>query len=326
MQDTVQKLLASGKGVLALDWSPSTISKKFTEVGLESTPELNRIYRQMLVTAPNIENYVSGIILHEETVNQKLDDGQSFPDYLNNKGIMVGVRGDEGSEKFTNSEEDMSKGLENLDERFKKYASMGIKFSKWRAGFKITDIFPSKGFVEESLNRLVEFAKISHKNNLVPFVEPDVEMDGNHTTTRCGETTEEILTILFKKLRDAQIDITKTIMKTNMILPGLASGVTAEPLEVANATLRILRRSTPKELGGVVFLSGGQSYLDATENLDKIEDLSTDDPWSISFSFARALEMDALKVWRGKDENVDEAQRVLLARLEKVCKARKGEL
>jgi len=236
------------------------------------------------------------------------------------------VRGDEGSKKFEDTEQNISIGLTNLDSRFNKYASMGIKFSKWRAGFKITDLYPSKEFLEKSLDELVEFAKISHKNNLVPFVEPDVEMDGNHTTTRCGETTEEILTLLFKKLHDSKIDISKIILKTNMILPGLASGVVAEPLEVANATLRILRRSAPKELGGIVFLSGGQSYLDATENLDKIEDLSTDDPWSVSFSFARALEMDALKVWRGKNENVDEAQNVLISRLEKVCKARKGEL
>lgn len=326
MEDTVQKILAPGRGVLALDWSPSTITKKFSEVGLDSTPELNRVYRQMLVTAPGIENYVSGVILHDETVNQNLDNGQSFVEFLDTKGILSGVRADAGSEKFTNQVEDITLGLSGLDERLKNYAQKGIKFTKWRAGFKITDLYPSKEFLEESIERLTEFALVSQRNNLVPFVEPDVEMTGNHTTTRCGETTTLILTTLFKSLSDAQVDLTKLILKTNMVLPGIASSVHAEPLEVANATLRAIRKSVPSQIGGIVFLSGGQTYEQSVYNLDKIEDLAVNDPWKISFSFARSLQADALKSWGGKVENVKPAQNVLIERLEKVSKARKGEL
>ena len=326
MQDTVQKILSSGKGVLALDWSPTTITKQFAKVGLTSSPELNRIYRQMLISAPNIENFVSGIILHDETINQKLDSNESFIEFLNKKGIVVGVRGDEGSEKFNGTDQDMSIGLENLDTRFQKYSQMGIKFTKWRAGFKISDIYPGRDFLEESINRLVEFAKISHKYNLVPFVEPDVEIKGTHTTTRCAEITKDVLVLLFSKLKEAGIDLTKIILKTNMILPGVESGVIAAPLEVASASLRVFRESIPHEVPGIVFLSGGLTYDDSVEYLDKIKDLSKDDPWKISFSFARALQADALRVWAGKKENINEAQKVLITRLEKVVKAREGLL
>ncbi len=326
MEETVQKVFAPGKGVLALDWSPKTIAKRFSTVGLTSTPELNRVYRQMLVTTPGIENYVSGVILHDETINQKLDSGESFIDYLKGRGVVVGVRGDEGSEKFNDTDQDMSVGLEDLDKRFAEYSSMGINFSKWRAGIKINDLYPSKEFLEESVKRLVEFAEVSHKNNLIPFVEPDVEMDGNHTTTRCAEITHDVLKLLFERLKSEDVDLAKVILKTNMVLPGKGSGVIAIPLEVAGATLRVFRETVPAEIPGVVFLSGGMSYDDSVTFLDKIEDLSKDDPWDLSFSFARALQEDALKYWQGKEENVDLAQKVLLERLEKTSKARKGEL
>jgi fructose-bisphosphate aldolase class I len=326
MQEVINRIFTRGKGVLALDWSSKTISKKFSEVGLTSTPQLNRVYRQMLLSTPGIEKFVSGVILHDETIHQKLDSGESFPGFLIKKGIVAGVRGDKGGEKFGETDQDMSVGLEDLDIRLKECVSMGIGFSKWRAGFKVSGIYPSKDFLEESINRLTDFAKISHQNNLVPFVEPDVEMDGNHTTARCAEVTTEVLTLLFKKLKDEGIDLTKVILKTNMILPGSGSGVVAAPLEVANMTLKVFRKSVPPEVPGIVFLSGGQSYDDAVEYLDKIEDLSKNDPWKLSFSYARALQHDALGEWKGESGNVEMAQKVLLTRLEKVSKARNGQL
>ncbi|MEK7168502.1 MAG: class I fructose-bisphosphate aldolase, partial [Patescibacteria group bacterium] len=270
--------------------------------------------------------YVSGIILHDETINQKLDSNMSFVDYLIQQGIVAGVRGDNGSEKYKDTEQNMSYGTETLDERFKKYANLGIKFTKWRAGFKVSDIYPSDEFLDESIKRLTEFAKISHKYNLVPFVEPDVEIKGTHTTTRCAEISGKILQKLFESLQSESINLSDVILKTNMILPGVDSGVIAEPLEVANATLRVYRRFVPKEVGGIVLLSGGITYSDSTLYLDKIEDLSKNDPWKISFSFARALQKDALAQWAGKSEMVEEAQRVLINRLQKVTKARMGEL
>lgn len=326
MQQTVEEILALNKGVLALDWSPSTIAKQFEKVGLTSTPDLNRDYRQMLITASGLNELVSGIILHDQTIHQNLDSGDTFPDTLNKMGIVVGVRADEGSEKYADTDQDLTKGLNGLEERLEKYAGLGIRFTKWRAGFKITDLYPSKEFIVESVEGLVTFAKASHKFNLVPFVEPDVEMKGKHTTTRCAEITEDVLELLFRRLSEEGIDLSKVILKTNMVLPGIESGVVAEPLEVANATLRVLRKAVPKEVGGIVFLSGGQSYDDSVSHLDKIEDLATDDPWKISFSYARSLQVDALAEWAGKRENIDSAQKTLLFRLQKVVKARMGEL
>jgi len=309
-----------------LDWSTGTITKKFEEVGLVSTPELNRVYRQMLVSTPGIEKYISGVILHDQTIHQNLDSGESFPEFLAKKGILPGARGDTGGEKWMETDQKMSSGLEGLTERLEGYVKKGIKFSKWRAGFKITDNYPTKEFLEESLSRLTQFAKLSLEKGLVPFVEPDVEIDGNHTTTRCAEITTEVLSSLFQKMEEAGIDLTNVVLKTNMVLPGEGSGVVAEPLEVANATLRVFEKTVPDKIGGIVFLSGGISYGDAVEYLDKIKDLSGNDPWNLSFSFARALQADALRVWKGESTNIEEAQKVLLARLVKVSKARGGLL
>lgn len=326
MKQTVQKIMQVDKGVLALDWSPSTIAKQFKTIKLTSTPESNRVYRQMLVTTPNLNNFISGIILHSETVNQKLDNEKSFVEFLDEIGIVAGVRADDGKSKYDDGGQYITEGLDGLDERLKEFADKGIKFTKWRAAFKISDTYPSKPFLKESIDRLVTFAVTSHKYGLVPFVEPDVEMKGDHTTTRCSEVTTRVLKTLFHELKKANVDISNVILKTNMVLPGTESGVEVAPLEVANATLYAFRKSVPKSVGGIVFLSGGQSYDDAVMHLDKIEDLATKDPWKISFSYARALQKDALSVWEGKKENVEEAQKVLMNRIQKTAKARKGDL
>lgn len=324
MNDTAQKILT--KGVLALDWSPTTIAKKFSEVNLVSTPELNRQYRQMLLTTPGIENYISAVILHEETINQKMDSGVSFVEYLSSLGIVAGVRGDNGGGKFTNSEEEITLGIEDLDARLKNFASLGIKFSKWRSCFTITDIYPSDEFLEENLNLLVKFAQISQANGLVPFIEPEITMNGRHTTTRCAEVTTDVLTFLFEKLKVAEVDNTKLILKTNMVLPGRESGVKAAPLEVAEATLRTLRKSVPSNVPGIVFLSGGQSPDEATNNLNEIAKRKSNESWKLSFSYARALQEEALNVWHGDAVNIGLAQQALVSRLEKVSKARMGGL
>lgn len=328
MGDAVQRLMSPEKGVLALDWSSKTIAKQFTKVGLVSTPELNRIYRQMLLTTPGIAKYISGVILHDETVNQKLDSGVGFVEFLNGLNIVAGVRADEGSEKYKDTDQDITLGLESLDEKLKNYKDkgVGLAFSKWRSAFKITDVYPSDDFLEESVTRLTEFAKISQKYGFVPFVEPDVEIAGTHTTTRCAEITTEIIKLLFERLNNERVDLNSLILKTSMVTPGVDSGVVAAPLEVANATLLAFRKAVPVTIGGIVLLSGGQSYDDAVEYLDKIEDLSKDDPWKISFSYARALQKDALEKWGGEEENSNEAQKVLIERLKKVSLARRGEL
>lgn len=320
MQETINKLLSEGKGILAADESTKTIAKRFTALGLTSTPELNKKYREMLFSTPGIENYISGVILYDESVRQGLNK------ILESKGTIPGIKVDEGLEPFNDSPEQVTKGLETLDARLKEYAGLGLKFSKWRGVFKITDMYPSDAFFEENLTRMANFAKISQENGIVPIVEPEVLLEGNHTTTRCSETLDETLKILFEKLNAVGVDLSLLLVKTSMALPGPESGVKALPLEVANATLRALKRAVPESVPGIVFLSGGQTPDEATNNLNEIVKLKGDAPWQISFSFSRALQEEAMKQWKGIDGNISAAQEVFIKRLEKVAKARKGEL
>lgn len=320
MQETVQKLLAAGKGILAADESTKTIAKRFASLGLTSTPELNKKYREMLFATPGIENFLSGVILYDESVRQELHK------ILEGKGIVPGIKVDEGLEPFNGSEEQVTKGLETLEVRLKEYAGLGMKFSKWRGVFKINDKFPSKPFYAENLERMAKYAKLSQENGIVPIVEPEVLLEGNHTTTRCSETLDETLKILFEKLNSEGVDLRNVILKTSMAIPGPESGVHALPLEVANATLRALTRSVPPEVPGIVFLSGGQTPDEATANLNEIVKLKGDSPWQLSFSYSRALQEETMKEWTGKDENIVKARELFVKRLEMVSKARKGEL
>ena len=325
MRETVQKLLAEGRGILAADESTHTIDTRFKSAGIESTPETHRKYREMLLTTPEIENFLGGVIFFDETVRQKVGE-KTFPEYLTERGIVPGIKVDEGLEPFNGTEEKVTRGIESLDERLKEYRGMGLKFTKWRAAISISDIFPTDAFLDENMDRLAEFAEISQKNDFVPIVEPEILLTGNHTTTRCDEIETKVLQVLFAKLKSKNIDLTNLLLKTSMVLPGKDSGVKAEPLEVAHATLRALGKSVPPEVAGVVFLSGGQTPDEATNNLNEIVKLKEDAPWKISFSFARALQEEAMSEWRGKDENKLSAQEVFIKRLEKVSNARNGKL
>jgi len=320
MEETIQKLLAPGKGLLAADESTGTITKRFAALGLTSTPELNKKYREMLFTTPGIENYLGGVILFDESARQGLHK------ILEGKGIVQGIKADEGLEPFNSSDEKITNGLDDLDTRLKEYSGMGLKFTKWRVAIQISDIFPSDAFLEENLGRMVEYVKVSQANSLVPIPEPEVLLDGNHTTTRCAEISVSVWQMFFEKLKTAGVDLKNLILKTNMVLPGKESGVKAEPLEVAEATLRSLKKAIPSEVPGIVFLSGGQTADEATNNLNEIVKRKGDAPWDLSFSYARALQGEALSVWAGKDENIKAAQEIFLKRLEMVSKARKGEL
>jgi fructose-bisphosphate aldolase, class I len=326
MEETITKLLNPVKGILAADESTHTMEKRMATINVSSTPEINRNYRQMLFSTPGIEKYISGIIMFDETVRQKTDEDVSFCDFLTQKGIVPGIKVDEGLEPFNGGEEEITKGIEGLSERLKEYSSFGLKFTKWRGAFVISDLYPSDPFLEENLNRMVEFAKISQANGFVPIVEPEVLLKGNHTTTRCEEITTKVLRLLFAKLNNQNVDLTKLLLKTNMVLPGKDSTVKAEPLEVAGATLRTLKNSVPAEVPGIVFLSGGQTPDEATLNLNEIVKLKKDAPWQLSFSFSRALQGEALQTWSGKDENMKAAQEVFLKRAELVSRARQGGL
>jgi fructose-bisphosphate aldolase, class I len=320
MHDIIEKLLAEGRGILAADESTKTIEKRFSVLGLVSSPDLNKQYREMLFTTPEIEKYLGGVILFEESVKQNLQK------LLEERGIIPGIKVDGGLEPFNGSDEQITKGLDGLDDRLKEYSGLGLKFTKWRAAIKISDIFPTPAFLEEDMNRMVEYAKISQSRGIVPIVEPEIMLDGNHTTTRCAEISVDVWKLLFEKLTNAKVDLTNLILKTNMVLPGKDSGVKAAPLEVAEATLRSLKKSVPREVGGIVFLSGGQTPDEATNNLNEIVKRKGDVPWLLSFSYSRALQEEAMKTWIGKAENVGAAQEVFIKRLEMVSKARKGEL
>ena len=323
MNQTVQNLLQPYKGILAADESTPSITKKFANVGLISTPELNKKYREMLFTTPDIEKYISGVILFDETIKQGLGE------VLSDKGILVGIKVDEGLESFNDTEEKVTKGLEGLSERLDIYKNLGAMFTKWRMVVKISDVYPSDAFLTEDLGRMADYAKLVQEKGMTPIVEPEILLDGNHTNTRCEEITTKTLKRLFEILKDKNVDLTNLILKASMVIPGKESGVIVMPLEVSNSTLRTLQNSVPTEVPLIVFLSGGQTSDQSIFNLNEIAKLNKDKkfgPWDLSFSFGRALQDEALVAWGGKDENVKSAQDVFLEVLKKTSSARQGEL
>ncbi|MEK7472521.1 MAG: class I fructose-bisphosphate aldolase [Patescibacteria group bacterium] len=323
MNQTVYNLLTSYKGILAADESTPSITKRFASLGLVSTPELNKKYREMLFTTPNIEKYISGVILFDETIKQGLGK------ILLDKGILVGIKVDVGLHGFNNTEEQVTKGLEGLKQRLDEYKKLGATFTKWRAVFKISDIYPSDNFLNENLKRMADYAKIVQDHQMIPIVEPEILLDGNHTNTRCEEISTKVLKRLFEILKEKNVNFDSLILKASMVLPGKDSGVVAMPLEVSNSTLRCLQNSVPNEVNGIVFLSGGQTPDSATFNLNEIVKLNNSSKfgsWDLSFSFGRALQQDAMAVWNGMDDNMSLAQETFLERLIKVSKARMGEL
>ncbi len=323
MNETVQKLLVSYKGILAADESTGNITKKFAELGLISTAELNKKYREMLFSTPDLEKYISGVILFDETIKQGLGAA------LAAKGILVGIKVDEGLESFNGTDEQVTKGLEGLEKRLDEYKNLGATFTKWRTVIKISDTYPSDPFLEESLGRMTDYAKLVQDKGMVPIVEPEVLLDGKHTNTRCEEITTKTLKKMFEIFRNKGIDLTSLILKPSMVIPGKESGVIVMPLEVSNSTLRTLQNSVPAEVPGIVFLSGGQTPEQSLFNLNEIVKLNKDKKfgrWELSFSFGRALQSEAMATWAGKDENVPRAQEVFLEVLKKTSSARMGEL
>jgi len=320
------KLVSPKKGIFAADWSVGTATKYFEKNKMESSEENRRLYRQMLFSTPKLEDYVSGVILHTETAYQKMDNGKLIPDYLEEKGIIPGIRADEGYEELEGSEkEKITKGIETLDERLKEYKKLGIKFTKWRAPFFVDEVRPSKESIEKNTDLLVEYAKLSQKNGFVPIVEPEILIDGEHTMSKCETVTTEIQKILFEKLKENGVIFEELLLKPNMILPGKESGVRVSSVEVAGSTLRVLKNSVPSKVPGIVFLSGGQTPEESTENLNEIVKSANDTPWELSFSYARALQNPAIEIYGGKKENIEKAQDALYKRAKLNSLARRGK-
>jgi len=324
---TASALMAGNRGLLAMDESLPTANKRFAEVGIPQTEEYRRKYRQMIVTTPNFGECISGAILFDETIYQKSDDGKPFVEILQQAGIIPGIKVDEGTVDLAGfPKEKITEGLDGLRDRLKKYYELGARFCKWRAVITIGDGIPTNGCIEANTHLLARYAALCQEAGLVPIVEPEVLMDGNHTIETCSEVTARTLRELFKQLIDQRADLHGTILKPNMVIAGKDSPKQNSIDEVAGATVNCLLANVPHEIAGIAFLSGGQSAQDATAHLNAMHVKYKDKlPWPLTFSFARAIQQPALEIWKGKDENVKEAQIMLYHRASLDDAARRGE-
>lgn len=314
LKTIVQAMVLPGKGILAADESTGTIKKRFAKIGLLSTEENRRAYRETLFTTPGLGMHISGVIFYDETIRQSAASGKTFVEVLRGEGVLPGIKVDEGTKAFgDSSEEKVTKGLEGLPKRMPDYAARGAKFAKWRAIYTIGDGTPSDDVIRENAKRLAAYAKICQDNNIVPIVEPEVLMDGSHTIEACRNATERVLRAVFEELENANVSIEEMILKSNMVVPGKESAVKAAPAEVAETTLELFIKVLPDNLPGIVFLSGGQSEVEATENLNAMNQKGSY-PWKLSFSYGRALQDSALKAWNGRSENVSAAQKIFYHR------------
>ncbi len=316
LSQTAKALVADGKGILAADESSGTIAKRFAGVNLESTPENHRLYRQLLFTTNGIEQFLSGVIMYDETIRQIADDGTPFPQVLASKGIIPGIKVDKGAKDLPFfSGEKVTEGLDGLRERLMEYRQMGARFAKWRAVITIGDRMPTTYCVEANAEALALYAALCQEQNIVPIVEPEVLMDGKHDIERCRQATEITLGVVFDRLRAARVLPEGMLLKPNMVISGKESEAQASVAEVAELTIETLRRTVPAAVPGIVFLSGGQAPELATEHLNEMNKRGPQ-PWALSFSYARALQEPVLDTWRGLPDQVATAQRVFYHRAE----------
>ena len=309
LEETARALVAPGKGILAADESMPTITKRFKAVGIDSTEETRRRYRSLLFTTPDANQYLAGIILFEETLAQKADDGTLLPDLLAHSGIVPGIKVDKGTVGLPGADGDLiTQGLDGLGDRLSGYKAKGARFAKWREVYTITDRNPTRLGIQANAEVLARYAGICQEYGIVPIVEPEVLIDGVHTIERCHEVTEAVLHAVFHALHRHKVLLEGMVLKPNMVLPGKESPPKAAPEVVARATLEVLKRTVPAAVPTINFLSGGQSPLEATANLNAMNAMAPHAPWVLSFSYARALQDDAMRIWAGKPENVRAAQ------------------
>ncbi len=318
-------LVAPGKGILAADESTGTIKKRLDSIGVESSPENNRIYRQLLFKTPRIEEFISGVIMFDETIRQSSDEGKSFAELLKGRGIIPGIKVDKGTVDLENFPgEKIAEGLDGLRERIQEYKSFGAQFTKWRAVITIGENIPTSLCIGLNVESLARFAGLSQEAGLVPIVEPEVLMDGGHSLERCEEVTYKVLKELFCRLEEHKIDLSGMLLKPNMVIAGKESLQKSTPSQIAEATLRCFKDIIPEELCGIVFLSGGQSPIKATENLNEMNKVKSGN-WELSFSYGRALQEPVLQSWQGKVENIKLAQDTFYYRAKMNSLARKGD-
>ncbi len=320
LADVSKQLLRSGKGILADDETNAHADKWLEKHGIQGGEEMRRKFRNLFLATPGAEQYLSGVILYEETLTQKADDGTLFPELLHRKGIIPGIKVDQGLEPLDEgSEETITKGLIGLPERLAAFrAEHHTGFTKWRAAIKIDGTrLPTARAIHENARRLASYALEAQKAGMVPLVEPEVLLEGSHSRMRCREVLAQTISAVINTLEDQHADLSGVILKTSMVLSGSTSGRTDTPEEVAEDTIAVLLETVPKHMAGIVFLSGGQSTEQATANLRAIEEEAKrqNAPWPLTFSYARALQDEALTAWAGKDENVPAARAAFMARL-----------
>ena len=310
LSETASYIVSEGKGILAADESNPTCTKRFDSIGVESTEDNRRDYRELLFRSEGMKGNIGGVILFDETIRQNAADGTSLVDIITSQGSLPGIKVDKGLQQIGDSGESLTQGLDGLDERLKEYYELGAKFTKWRAVINIGEDMPSSEAISANMEALADYAKIVQNNNMVPMVEPEVLMDGNHSIDDCFEATSRCLDALFTYLLEKGVDIKGTILKPNMVTSGSNYSDQADVEEVARMTIDCLKAYVPDDLPGITFLSGGQSDIDATAHLDAMNKIGGFN-WKLSFSYGRALQQPALKAWMGKIENSTLAQQAL---------------
>jgi fructose-bisphosphate aldolase class I len=308
LEATISKIAVKGKGILAADESTATITKRFQAAGIESSEETRRTYREILMTTPGCEQFIAGVILFEETLNQKTSQGIPFPEALKKAGILPGIKVDKGLIHLANTtDEQITQGLDGLPERLTEYKSKGAVFAKWRAVYAVSNTTPSHLAIETNAEVLARYAAICQEQGIVPIVEPEVLIDGEHTIERCEEVSEPVLHALFNALYRHKVQLEYIILKPSMVINGKSCPQKASVQAVAEATLRVLRQTVPGAVPTINFLSGGQTSEQATAHLNAMNQRMPL-PWNLSYSYARALQDDCMKIWAGQAKNIPAAK------------------
>jgi fructose-bisphosphate aldolase, class I len=325
IRETARELVLPGKGILAADESSGTIEKRFDQIGLRSTEDNRRAYRQLLFTTPGLGEHISGVILFDETIRQSADDGTRLTEVLEKAGVIPGIKVDTGAKPLALFEgETVTEGLDGLRERLSEYGELGARFAKWRATYFIGDGRPTDFAVLANGHGMARYAALCQEAGIVPIVEPEVLMDGDHDIAACEDATGRALHTLYEQMSEHRIDIAGTLLKVNMVVPGKGAPTQVDDATIAEATLRTLEAHVPEEVPGIVFLSGGMSDEEATSRLNEINRRGGG-PWAISFSYGRALQAQPLKAWGGDAHNVEAAQAALAHRARMNGLARNGE-
>lgn len=325
MEEVALQLVASGKGILAADESTGTIKKRLDNINVDCTEETRRDYRELLFTADGLSDYISGVILYDETLRQSAKDGRRLADILSDQGVIPGIKVDMGAKPLAFSEGELvTEGLDGLRERLAEYYELGARFAKWRAVITIGDAAPSQYCIDTNAHALARYASLCQEANIVPIVEPEILMDGSHTIDECYAVTETTLKSVFDELYKQRVVLEQMLLKPNMVISGSDCTDQADTHEIAAKTIYCFEQMVPAAVPGIVFLSGGQSEAQATENLNTMNQLDGQ-PWEISYSFGRALQASALKAWGGQQKNVAAAQAAFLKRAKLTSAARDGK-